>query len=145
MYTLANSRSGVLVESQKTNAEITSVFGLVTLDYNNWAYLDLTYRNDWTSTLVNPLVGIENSNFSFGYPSASTSVILSEVLDLNDKINFLKLRASYAEVGNGAPAYSFGNTYTPQAAYGNAPVFTAGSTSLIQTLEMSEPEQQNLG
>src|SRR6056300_552108 len=136
VYTLANSRSGVLVESQKTNAEIASVFGLVTLDYKNWAYLDLTYRNDWTSTLVNPLVGIENSNFSFGYPSASTSVILSEVLNLNEKINFLKVRASYAEVGNGAPAYSFGNTYTPQAAYGNTPVFTAGST-------ISDPDLRN--
>ena len=136
VYTLANSRSGVLVESQKTNAEIASVFGLVTLDYKNWAYLDLTYRNDWTSTLVNPLVGIENSNFSFGYPSASTSVILSEVLNLNEKINFLKVRASFAEVGNGAPAYSFGNTYTPQAAYGNTPVFTAGST-------ISDPDLKN--
>lgn len=136
VYTLANSRSGVLVESQKTNAEIASVFGLVTLDYNNWVYLDLTYRNDWTSTLVNPLVGIENSNYSFGYPSASTSVLLSEVLDLGEKINFLKVRASYAEVGNGAPAYSFGNTYTPQAAYGNTPVFTAGNT-------ISDPSLKN--
>ena len=136
IYTLANARSGVLVESQKTNAEIASVFGLVTLDYNNWAYLDVTYRNDWTSTLVNPLVGIENSNYSFGYPSVSTSILLSEVLNLGEKINFLKVRASYAEVGNGAPAYSFGNTYTPQAAFGSSPIFTAGNT-------ISDPSLKN--
>ena len=136
IYTLANSRSGVLVESQKTNAKINSFFGLLSLDYNNWAYLDITYRNDWTSTLVNPLVGADNSSYSYGYPSASSSVLLSEIFNFPEVINFAKLRASYAEVGNGAPAYSFGNTFTPQAAYGTSPVFTTGNT-------ISDPNLKN--
>lgn len=145
IYTLSNSRSGVLVESQKTNAKINSFFGLVSLDYNNWAYLDITYRNDWTSTLVNPLVGIENSNFSYGYPSVSTSILLSDILNLPQKLNFAKVRASYAEVGNGAPAYSFGNTFTPQPSYGTSPVFTTGNTISDPNLKNERTTAQEFG
>lgn len=145
IYTLANSRSGVLVESQKTNAKINSLFGLVSLDYKNLVYLDITYRNDWTSTLVNPLVGINNSNFSYGYPSVSTSVLLSELFSLPEKFNFAKIRASYAEVGNGAPAYSFGNTFTPQASYGSSPVFTTGSIISDPNLKNERTKAQEFG
>ncbi|MCH1471003.1 MAG: SusC/RagA family TonB-linked outer membrane protein [Flavobacteriaceae bacterium] len=136
IYTLTNSRSGVLVESQKTNAKINSVFGLVSLDYKNKVYLDLTYRNDWTSSLVNPLVGKDQSNFSFSYPSASSSVLVHEIVDLPNEIGFFKVRASYAEVGNGAPAYSFGNTFTPQAAFGNNPAYATNRT-------ISDPNLKN--
>lgn len=145
IYTLANSRSGVLVESQKTNAKINSLFGLASLDYKNLFYLDITYRNDWTSTLVNPLVGINNSNFSYGYPSVSTSVLLSELFNLPEKFNFAKIRASYAEVGNGAPAYSFGNTFTPQASYGSSPVFTTGSIISDPNLKNERTKAQEFG
>ena len=136
IYTLTNSRSGVLVESQKTNAKINSVFGLVSLDYKNKVYLDVTYRNDWTSSLVNPLIGKDQSNFSFGYPSASSSILLHEIVDLPAEIDFFKIRTSYAEVGNGAPAYSFGNTFTPQAAFGNNPAYTTNRT-------ISDPNLKN--
>ena len=136
IYTLTNSRSGVLVESQKTNAKINSVFGLVSLDYKNKVYLDFTYRNDWTSSLVNPLVGKDQSNFSFGYPSASSSILVHEFVNLPSEIDFFKVRTSYAEVGNGAPAYSFGNTFTPQAAFGNSPAYTTNRT-------ISDPNLKN--
>jgi len=136
IYSLSNSRSGVLVESQKTNVKNNSLFGLLSLDYDNWIYLDLTYRNDWSSTLVDPLIGIKNSNFNYGYPSISGSFLLGEVINLPAKIDFIKLRASYAEVGNGAPPYSFGSTYTPQAPYGSNPVFTTANT-------ISDPNLRN--
>ena len=128
VYTLTNSRSGVLTESLRTNAKINSLFGLLSLDYDDWAYLDLTYRNDWASSLVNPNIGIDNSNFSYGYPSISSSVILSEIVKLPYQISFLKLRLSYAEVGNSASPYSFQNTFTPEVPYGSSPVFKTSRT-----------------
>lgn len=130
IYTLTNARSGVLVESQKTRTGINSLFGVGTVSYRNFLYLDASLRNDWTSTLVNPVAGIDNSNFSFSYPSVSLSAILSEVIDfgLNSPISFLKLKANYAEVGNGAPPYAFGTTFTPQAAFGSNSVFTTNRT-----------------
>lgn len=130
IYTLTNARSGVLVESQKTQTGINSLFGLMTFSYKNFLYLDATYRQDWNSTLVNPVAGLDNSDFSFGYPSVSLSAIVSEMLQLptTSPISFLKLKAAYAEVGNGAPPYSFGRTFTPQPAFGNNSVFTTNNT-----------------
>lgn len=129
IYTLANNRSGVLTESQKTRVGINSVFGVATFSYKNYLYLDATARNDWSSTLVDPEVGNDESSFSFFYPSVSLSAIISQMTDLsNTPISFLKLKANYAEVGNGAPPYAFGTTFTPQAAYGGNSIFTANRT-----------------
>ncbi len=129
-YTLTNSRSGVLVESQKTRTGINSLFGLATLSYKNFLYLDATYRQDWNSTLVNPRAGLDGSEYSFGYPSVSLSAILSEMLGIptTSRISFLKLKGAYAEVGNGAPPYAFGNTFTPQPAFGANSVFSTNRT-----------------
>jgi TonB-linked SusC/RagA family outer membrane protein len=130
VYTLTNNRAGVLIESQKTQSGINSLFGLATVSYKNFLYLDASVRNDWSSTLVNPLVGKDNSDYSFLYPSVSLSAIVSEMVDLpaTSPISFLKLRASYAEVGNGAPPYAFGTTYTPTAAFGGNSTFTTNRT-----------------
>jgi TonB-linked SusC/RagA family outer membrane protein len=130
IYTLTNNRAGVLVESQKTNAGINSLFGLATVSFRDFLYLDLSVRNDWSSTLVDPAVGIDNSNYSFLYPSVSLSAILSDMLDLsaNSAVSFLKLKANYAEVGNGAPPYAFGTTFTPQPAFGQVSAFTTNRT-----------------
>ncbi len=147
IYTLTNARSGVLVESQKTNAGINSVFGLVTLSYKNFLYLDATYRNDWNSTLVNPSLGIDDSEFSFGYPSVSVSAILSEIMELptTSPISFLKLKANYAEVGNGAPPYAFGTTFTPQAAFGGNSVFTTNRTVADPNLTNERTQAYEVG
>jgi TonB-linked SusC/RagA family outer membrane protein len=130
IYTLSNSRSNVLVESQKTQTGINSLFALGTFAYKNFLYVDATYRHDWNSTLVNPIVGIDRSNFDFGYPSVSASFIASELMNLapGRALSFLKFKAAYAEVGNGAPPYAFGNTFTPQASFGSNSVFTTGNT-----------------
>jgi len=130
IYTLANARSGVLVESQKTQTGINSLFGTATFSYQNSIFLDLTYRNDWNSTLVDPTAEdpLGDSEFSFGYPSVALSAIISEYLPLPEYVSFLKVKGSYAEVGNGAPAYAFGNTFTPQAAYGSQAAFTTNRT-----------------
>ena len=147
IYTLTNSRSGVLVESQKINAGINSLFGLITLSYRDFLYLDATYRNDWNSTLVNPIKGIDDSKFSFGYPSVSLSFILSEMLNLSttSPVSFLKLKANYAEVGNGAPPYAFGTTFTPQAAFGSNSVFTTNRTVADAGLTNERTEAYEFG
>jgi len=130
VYSLTNSRGNVLTESQKREYGINSLFAMATISYKYWLYLDATFRNDWNSSLVNPIAGIAGSEYSFGYPSVSLSGIVSEALDFGSEspISFLKVRANYAEVGNGAPAYSFGNTYTPQASFGTQSIFTTSRT-----------------
>lgn len=147
IYTLTNARSGVLVESQKTQTGINSLFGLATVSYKNFLYFDASFRNDWNSTLVNPVVGIDNSNYSFGYPSFSLSAILSDALDLsaNSPISFLKVKANYAEVGNGAPPYAFGNTFTPRASFDGNSVFTTNRTIANANLTNETTEAYEFG
>ena len=130
IYTLTNTASGVQVESQKTRQAINSLFGVATLSYRDFLYLDASVRQDWSSTLVDPTQGIEGSDFSFLYPSVSASAILSEALQLpsSSPISFLKLKAAYAEVGNGALPYSFNPTFTPRPAFGGQSVFTTTRT-----------------
>ncbi|MEE4176684.1 MAG: SusC/RagA family TonB-linked outer membrane protein [Bacteroides sp.] len=74
--------------------EIQSVYGLVSTDWKRMVFLDLTFRNDWTSVLA-------PDNWSYFFPSVSASWLLEETFDLPRWIDLLKLRASWAGVGNG--------------------------------------------
>ncbi|QTE21257.1 SusC/RagA family TonB-linked outer membrane protein [Polaribacter cellanae] len=84
-----------------------SIYGTATLGYKNYAFLELTARNDWSSSL--PL-----DNASFFYPSVGASVVLSdafpEIIE-NSPLTFLKLRGGYAKTGNATDAYNLQNTY----------------------------------
>lgn len=74
--------------------EIQSILGLLSMDYKRMFFLDFTFRNDWTSTLA-------PENWSYFYPSVSGSWLLDETFTLPGYFDLLKLRASYAGVGNG--------------------------------------------
>lgn len=83
----------------------------VNLGYKNFLYLGLTARNDWTSTLVNPK-DVKNSKNSYFYPGVSASLILSEAMDLSSTpFSYVKVRASYTQVGNEATPYRTATNY----------------------------------
>jgi outer membrane receptor protein involved in Fe transport len=92
---------------------VNSVFGNVSVGYKSLVYVDISGRNDKSSTLP------EGQNNYF-YPSFSTSFIISELPGLKNSsyLSFLKLRLNYAEVGNDAPVYSLLSTYTQEANWG---------------------------
>jgi TonB-linked SusC/RagA family outer membrane protein len=79
---------------------LVSAFGQAQLGYDNWAFVTVTGRNDWTSTIP-----IERN--SFFYPSVQSSVILSDAVPAIGKFMTAKLRASYAEVGRDARPYAY--------------------------------------
>lgn len=99
-------------ELANTNSVISSVdhipqktaafFGSVDLGYKNFLYLTLTGRNDWISTLIVPTREFNASDIDVFYPSASLSFIFTELFEL-EPLSFGKLRASFAQVGGGAP------------------------------------------
>ena len=90
--------------------KIGSVYGSAEVSWDNWAYLTFTGRNDWFSTLSFPGKTTPNDDF---YPSISGSVIFSELFDLGDAINFLKLRGGYSQVAGGAQdPYQLSLTYS---------------------------------
>ncbi len=88
---------------------LSAVYGSVELAWDSWAYLTWTGRNDWFSTLSFPDKVEPNDDF---YQSISGSVILSEVFEMGNAINFLKVRGGYSEVAGGADqAYKLALTY----------------------------------
>ncbi len=106
-YTLNNAISLLTRVPRPNDQQTNSVYGLITANYDNVVFLDITGRNDWSSTL-------SKDNRSFFYPSASTSFILSDIFKLSSsKFNYWKLRASWAKVGVAGLPYQLEKYYTP--------------------------------
>lgn len=91
-----------------TERRLFGIYGDVTLSYKEWLSLNVTGRNDWTSTL--PL-----SNNSYFYPSFNLAFIFTDALNIESNIlSYGKLRASYANVGNDTDPYQLSFLYNPQ-------------------------------
>ncbi len=99
LYTLSNvDRDGLTYYDETYKKNIYSVYGLLSLSYNNMIFLDATARNDWSSTLP-------EDNRSYFYPSASLSVLLNEMFTLPSSISLLKLRSGLSQVGKDTDPY----------------------------------------
>ncbi len=94
LYSLSNLKTGATATTTSTvrDQSINSLYAFGQFSFKSLLFLDLTARNDWASVL--PL-----DNNSFFYPSASLSVILSELFSSNS-VSMLKVRGSYAIVGS---------------------------------------------
>ncbi len=112
-----------IVHTQPNRSQLQSVFASVSLGYKSMVYVDVTGRNDWSSTLA------YTSSTSFFYPSVGASAVLSEMFSLKG-VDFLKVRASYAQVGNGVSPY---DTYR---------LNTLGSSGVIQNSVGSLPGEE---
>ncbi|MCP1381688.1 SusC/RagA family TonB-linked outer membrane protein [Runella salmonicolor] len=99
LYRISNIPLASLQVSNGTNKKaIYSLYGMASLGYKNMLYLDLTARNDWSSTLP-------AENRSYFYPSASMSWLANYTFNLPKSISLLKFRAGWAQVGNDASPY----------------------------------------
>lgn len=112
-YNLQNSASEILIEDYTERKKINSLFGTASFGYKNKLYLDLTARNDWSSTLP-------EENNSFFYPSATASYVFSEDLDL-DWLSFGKVRVGWASVGNDTDPYRTTPAYVVNPNFGSNP------------------------
>lgn len=140
LYTVSNSVSPVSVTQTEVNTGVNSLFGMVSAGFKNFIYLDVTGRNDWSSTLPSG----ENSYF---YPGVSLSFVLSELGGLNDVswMSLLKLRGNYAEVGNDAPAYATASTYTQNTSWGDLALFSVNSTLQNPNLKPERTKSWEIG
>jgi len=125
IYRLSNSSIPLVVDEYVGRKRINSLYGLLKLGYKDYLYLDLTARNDWSSALATPT---SSENVSFFYPSASTALVLSNLVELPKSISFAKIRAGIAQVGNDTDPYQTASVFLPQVAFNNNPTFSAQST-----------------
>ncbi|MBR2235733.1 MAG: SusC/RagA family TonB-linked outer membrane protein [Prevotella sp.] len=138
-WDLSNGATKKTLTESQTKRRNVGLFGDISLGWDNMVYLDLTARNDWSSTL--PL----EKNHYF-YPGATLSWIFTELLEKNDILNFGKVRLAYGKTGNDAGAYliypSYAQGYSDGYYGGDLTLFpfngvnafqasaTAGSSSL---------------
>ncbi len=109
---------------------IYSLYATGSLGYKDMAYLDLTGRNDWSSTL--PV-----NNFSYFYPSASLSLLLNKMFHLGEDISLFKLRGGWASVGKDTDPYNLYGTI----GIGSFGGITTESSSGTQKNPTLKPEQ----
>jgi TonB-linked SusC/RagA family outer membrane protein len=98
-YNLANNANPLISVPDTARYRLNSFYGLLSFSVKSYLYLDLTARQDWSSTLATPL---RTNNVGFFYPSASASFIASDFWHLPKFIDYLKVRASLAQVGSGS-------------------------------------------
>lgn len=122
LYNVANNATTNTNRSRIEEKEVNSVYAAASFGFKNAFYVDITGRNDWSSTL--PL-----RNNSYFYPSVSTSIVLSEFLDLSaTPFSFAKVRASWAQVGNDTDPYRLTQVFTPQDPWNSStPTFSENS------------------
>ncbi len=129
-FTALGNGTSKLATQDKNSSRVNSVLGNATLGYKGYAFLDVSARNDWSSTLP-------PSNWSYFYPSVSLSGILSDILKMPREY-FLKIRGSWAQVGNDTTPYSLYNVYTLGNIQG---IHTVGQTSNTYPLADLKPEK----
>ncbi|MBL3657999.1 SusC/RagA family TonB-linked outer membrane protein [Fulvivirga sediminis] len=99
-YNLDNTIN-IYQANDNTKYRNAAVYGELTLGYQNYLFLSVTGRNDWSSTL--PV-----ANNSYFFPSASLSWVLSDMIMMPTALSYLKFRGSYAVVGKDASPYQTG-------------------------------------
>lgn len=114
LYTIQNIENTSLNYSNaRYERAINSIYAMANLGWKDMAYLDLTIRNDWSSTLP-------KENRSYSYPSASLSLLLNNMIDMGKNVNLFKIRGGIAQVGNDTSPYSLYATYYDAGQWGDA-------------------------
>jgi TonB-linked SusC/RagA family outer membrane protein len=120
IYNFTNTAVALQSEQFNSKKKIHSLYGFGQIGFKNILFLDITGRNDWSSTLP-----IDNN--SYFYPSATLSAIISDMVQMPRSVSLVKVRAAYAEVGNDTSPYSLTNVFNNQIAWGSNQAKTESS------------------
>lgn len=140
LYTLSNSRDPLVSSNYYYKLKTYSVFGSAQIGFRNYAFVNVTVRNDWSSTL--PI-----QNLSYFYPSVNGTFVLSDALHLQSNVlSYAKIRGGWSKVGKDADPYQLINTYsfiTPQ--FGSNPLLTAPAKDLNPNLKPETTTSSEIG
>lgn len=114
VFTLSNiAQDNIQYGSSSSKKQINSLYALASIGFKDMVFVDLTARNDWSSTLP------ENNN-SYFYPSVSTSLLVNNMFDMGPNVSLLKIRAGWAQVGNDTDPYQLENVLSNNGDWGSA-------------------------
>lgn len=120
-------------EQTRTN----SLYAAGQVGYRDYLFVDVTGRNDWSSTLP-------EGNNSYFYPSFSVGFIFSDLLRL-PRLDYGKLRAGWAAVGNDAAAFQLVDPYVASTPFDGVPRFDPSSRLRNFDLKPERTEAWELG
>jgi TonB-linked SusC/RagA family outer membrane protein len=123
IYNFGNSKIPLVASQEQLNKKINSLYAFGNFAWKNYLFADLTFRNDWSSTLP-------ERNNSYAYYSGSLSLVLSDVVRMPSYISYSKVRFSAARVGGDTDPYQLNNTFVFNQNYGSTPLLTS-STRLL--------------
>ncbi|MBC9796836.1 SusC/RagA family TonB-linked outer membrane protein [Sinomicrobium weinanense] len=109
VYHTTNLPTGVIpsVYDYHSKKVINSLYGMASLSWDDTYFLDITARNDWSSTLA-------RGNWSYFYPSVAASILTDRIFNFRENapwVDMLKLRLSWANVGNDTSPYQLDQSY----------------------------------
>ena len=120
VYSYSNYVEPPTVGDYRERRAVNSLYAQTRLGFRDYLFLDLSGRNDWSSTLP-------DGNNSYFYPAVSSSLVFSELVEIPG-LSFGRLRGGWAQVGNDAAPYQLEDGYGFDIPFGNAPRLTASNT-----------------
>jgi hypothetical protein len=142
LFSINNAQGNPTFSQAFTTKSINSVYGSVEFSYDNYLFLNTTWRNDWSSAL-------SKANRAFFYPSVNLSLVFSDMIEkmggsMPTWFSYGKVRAGYATAGSDLGPYKLQNTYYIGLDPNNNTVASANSTlfdpniksQLIKSLEI---------
>ena len=138
IYNFGNAKIPLVSFQEVSEKRINSLYAFANFSYKNYLFADVTFRNDWSSTLP-------SQNNSFPYYSGSLSWLVSEVVDLPKAISYAKLRMSAATVGSDTDPYQLNNTFVFNQNYGSTPLLTNSTRLLNPSLTPEKLKSIELG
>ena len=139
IYTIDNAAATPNPSDFVSNREVRSLYGSLSLNYAGYFNVDLTGRNDWSSTLP------QDAN-SYFYSSVSSAFVFSDAFDMESSFfSSGKLRASWAQVGNDAEPYQLASVFSSLQAYGTTPLFAVPNAIANVNLKPEETTAYELG
>ncbi|RNL55845.1 SusC/RagA family TonB-linked outer membrane protein [Pedobacter jejuensis] len=139
LYTLNNSRDPLTSSNNYSKLKSYSGYASAQLGYKNYLFVNVTARNDWSSTLP-------AQNRSYFYPSFNGSIVLTEAFDIKSEVlDYAKIRGGWSKVGKDADPYRLINTYSFSAPFGSNPQLTASTTDLNADLKPETTTSSELG
>jgi TonB-linked SusC/RagA family outer membrane protein len=138
IYSLSNAAVTPVVSDFVARKQVNSLYGQAQFGFRNYFFVDVTGRNDWSSTLP-------ESNNSYFYPSVSSSFVFTDVLPTSDVLSYGKVRASWARVGNDADPYQLASTFSAGTPFAGFPTFGVNNTIPNASLKPESTDSWEVG
>ena len=139
IYNVSNVSQPPVIRNWREKKQVNSLYGFATFSWRDYLFLDVTGRNDWSSTLPTD----DNSYF---YPSVSSSLVFTDVTDaFSGLLSYGKLRASWAKVGNDAAPYQLASVLSAANPFGTRSGFSVNDAIPNSGLRPESTESWEVG